>query len=354
MNNNIVNGSARQEIKWIHLLRVVACMMVVSLHSLPPADEFVLTDAEVNFKNIIILLTKPCVPLFFMITGFLILPYKESDFMLFYKKRLPRVLFPLLSWGVIYAILPYWLGMCDEKIMIIELFLSPIKTPELIGGILWYIFILIGIYLFIPFLTKEIYTDKRIVSMYLLLWLIASILYIFHKKVPDLLGENQYENNFNLLIYFWGYFGYVLMGYSIKKWGCIENFFTTRTTGGKKYYLLIYLLLIIISVLIPSLASQFPRIGVVIMSYSLFMLIKDVDVTIGGNFFYNIVRTISKYSFGIFLCHMLVFRIFSINIYRYFGTVWYWQFTVMLITFVVGYFISRLISMLPKASYITG
>ena len=137
-----------KEIPWLHVLRAMACLMVVMLHSLPTGGEFVLTPFNEHFRNVVVLLTKPCVPLFFMMTGFLILPYQYQDFRDFYKKRIPRVLWPLMFWGAIYSILPYILGLCNWQVMLSELVLSPVKAPSLIGGILWYVFILIGIYLF--------------------------------------------------------------------------------------------------------------------------------------------------------------------------------------------------------------
>lgn len=51
-----------------------------------------------------------------------------------------------------------------------ELLLSPIKAPERIGGVLWYLFILIGIYLIIPFFSEKIYENKLFLKVYLVFW----------------------------------------------------------------------------------------------------------------------------------------------------------------------------------------
>ena len=225
--------SERKEIPWIHLLRVIACMMVVCLHTLPPPDEFLCDGLDGKYRYVMSLLTKPCVPLFFMITGYLILPYKEQNFSLFYKKRIPRVLFPLLFWGVVYSVLPFLLGMYDLEEMFWELLLSPIKSPGAIGGILWYLHMLIGIYLIIPFISPAIYDNHKLMRLYLIIWVFSSILVIISRKFPDLtlmLGNNPYQQNFDMTVYFAGYLGYLLLGVSVKL-GMIRNVNGMRLLG---------------------------------------------------------------------------------------------------------------------------
>jgi surface polysaccharide O-acyltransferase-like enzyme len=52
---------------------------------------------------------RACVPLFVMISGYLLLPIKEAP-EVFYKKRFTRLLFPFLIWSVMYCIVPYFKG----------------------------------------------------------------------------------------------------------------------------------------------------------------------------------------------------------------------------------------------------
>lgn len=201
------------EIPYIHFVRVVACTMVVMLHTLPPASLYHL-DADLSrmWYNLIVLICKPCVPLFLMITGSLILPYNDNSID-FYKKRIPRVLYPLLFWGIIYAVVPYCLGLIQFPEMLRDVVLSPIQAPRLIGGILWYLFILIGLYLFLPYLTVDIYSNKGLLQRFLLLWIASSLSLLVLVKYPMSFGVNIYEHNFTLLLYFSGYMGYLLAGY---------------------------------------------------------------------------------------------------------------------------------------------
>ena len=208
----------QKDIPWIHSVRVLACVMVVMLHSLPPIYEFECEGVDLSFLMMVSAFTRPCVPLFFMITGYLILPYKQDDAFSFYKKRIPRVYFPLLIWSIVYAILPYLLGMYGSQVMMKELLFSLIKMPGRIGALLWYIFILIGIYLFIPFITKEIYYNRKIIASYLCLWFVSSLVFVLKYYEKELLGQCLLHQ-FDMLIYFSGYFGYLLLGYYIKRWG---------------------------------------------------------------------------------------------------------------------------------------
>ena len=214
----------KEEIPWIHFLRALACVMVVALHTLPPSNEFLCEGIDATYRHLMLILTKPCVPLFFMITGYLILPFEGNDFVSFYKKRIPRVLFPLLFWGIVYAIIPWILNMSDYKEMIWELLLSPVKSPSLIGGVLWYLFILIGIYLIIPYISSSFYENTMMQIGYLLIWLVASfvtlICHYSDNNLPFVLGRNYYEHNFDMTIYFSGYLGYLFLGYVFKRKSC--------------------------------------------------------------------------------------------------------------------------------------
>lgn len=201
----------KKDLAYIHILRVVACMMVVFLHSLPSSNEFITNGYDSLFRQGIMILTSPCVPLFFMITGILILPI-EQGIKTFYEKRISKVLYPLLLWGVVYSILPYFLGMQTYDVAIKELLLSPLIYPSKLGGILWYLYMLIGLYLIIPFLSSNLYKDTYFQKFYLTIWLLSSIVWLIQMYEPRVLGVNPWEHNMHALSYFWGYLGLCILG----------------------------------------------------------------------------------------------------------------------------------------------
>lgn len=346
------NQKIRKDIPWIHLVRVIACIMVVCLHVSTASREYYLTHSDKIFNRLAYLSTKPCVPLFFMVTGFLILPYKNGDdIKTFFLKRIPRVWFPLLFWGVVYAILPYLLGMDDFPTMLKELILSPIKMPDKIGGILWYLYILIGIYLFIPFMTERIYQDKHLLLIYLGIWMVTSIVMVAKPHVPGVLGENHYEHNFNMFIYFSGYMGYLLFGFAVRKYGDIL-FISRLKRGGKRKYFILLLTAFTACYVWGRLAHSFLDVGTLMMSACVFMLLRDVNIKDGWS--YRLIKHISDMSLGIYLSHMFILKVITENIYKHVNASLYSQLLCMLLTFVCAYLLSRMLSRLPFKRYIIG
>lgn len=346
----------KKELPWIHIARVLACAMVVFLHALPPADFYRLEGADWAYRHLIVVATKPCVPLFLMISGYLILPYKPDDgFMAFYRKRIPRVLFPLLVWSAVYAVLPYMLEQQGGKDTIEELLLSPVKVPQMIGGIMWYLFILIGIYLTIPFLSERVYADKRLCRLYLIIWLATSALFILKARIPDgLLGHHRYEHGFDLTLYFSGYLGFLLLGYYIKKWAASDLLLRRVTFGGNKWLMwLMVALLVAVCCKVDALRKSFLASGSVALSFYVFMLLKDVRADRFPRF-YAVLKSLSTWSFGIYLCHMVIHRSLTIRIYEVAGTAFCWQMVCQVTTFVLAAGLAGLLSRLPFKRYIVG
>lgn len=90
----------KQEIPWIHFVRVLACIMVVCLHVCSSADSYSKESIDNVFLYSFYYATKPCVPLFFMVTGYLILPYRNGDNIIgFYKKTYPTSVVPITCLG---------------------------------------------------------------------------------------------------------------------------------------------------------------------------------------------------------------------------------------------------------------
>ena len=344
----------KKEIPWVHVVRILACLLVVILHSLPPLKQFSLGSGDRVFWDWIFAITRPCVPLFMMITGYLILPIKELDFVSFYKKRIPRVLFPLLFWGVVYAIIPYFLGMYDARKMLVELVTVPIKHPYAVGAILWYLFILIGIYLVLPFISPTVYKDKKMLRFYLVIWLVASVIFVIYDAmegqlgfVPGaMLGKNPNIHTFDMLLYFTGYLGYFLLGAYIKLFFG-QSKVTAINLGG------VFLITLFVARFIPYVSDKFLSINSIIMSATLFVLVSRVCIDIGSGI-YKTIKFLSQQSFGIFLCHMVIYSCATSRLYQAIGTMWWVQFVVMFTTFIGAVALSWAISLLPGKKYLIG
>lgn len=101
-----------QHIVWLDVVRFVAMFTVVCCHCTDPFNFYPGTPPNIGeiklWGAIYGALLRPCVPLFVMITGALLLPVR-GEISVFYKKRIPRVLWPFLIWSVIYNLfLDHW------------------------------------------------------------------------------------------------------------------------------------------------------------------------------------------------------------------------------------------------------
>jgi surface polysaccharide O-acyltransferase-like enzyme len=168
-------------ILWIDLIRVVAIYLVVVVHVSGqltntwgeiPTDQWIVADIYGGIARI-------CVPLFFMISGYLLLPRSES-LGVFYAKRMTKILVPLVVWSLIY--LGWYCGghpnTCTSS-LVWDLLLRQGTYYHL-----WFLYSLLGIYLILPVLRLMIKpeTDKRILWYLIGLWLIFQpMLTIAHK-----------------------------------------------------------------------------------------------------------------------------------------------------------------------------
>ena len=181
------NGSMKDQfdrketITWVDLIRVAAIFLVVVIHvsgqltnawGKIPTEQWIIADVYGGIARI-------AVPLFFMISGYLLLPRSES-LSVFYTKRMPRILIPFVAWSLIY--LGWYCGNHPNTC-----------TPSLIWDLLlvqgtyyhlWFLYSLISIYLILPVLRLMIRpdTDKRILWYLIVLWLIFQpVLTMAHK-----------------------------------------------------------------------------------------------------------------------------------------------------------------------------
>lgn len=89
---------------WLHAMRVFAIFMVVILH----ASGLILVESDFAsydwwVGNIYNAFTRMAVPIFFMISGYLLLT-KEESATTFYRKRFGKVLLPFLIWTIFYSV----------------------------------------------------------------------------------------------------------------------------------------------------------------------------------------------------------------------------------------------------------
>ena len=111
----------RSHVVWLDVVRFVAMFTVVCCHSADPFN-FYPGEPPANIDQIKFWgaaygsFLRPCVPLFVMITGALLLPLKD-DTSVFYKKRISRVFWPFLIWSVLYNLFPWITGQLGSSVI---------------------------------------------------------------------------------------------------------------------------------------------------------------------------------------------------------------------------------------------
>lgn len=122
------NENLSSRIVWADVVRLLAIFMVICAHC---ADPFNVSpqarlNPDFNFWGTIYgSLLRPCVPLFVMLTGLLILPVRMMTGA-FYKKRLTRILWPFLIASVAYNLFPALTGAAGLGYTLIDWLQVPV------------------------------------------------------------------------------------------------------------------------------------------------------------------------------------------------------------------------------------
>ena len=220
--------SDKNRIVFIDYIRVIACFLVMLVHA---SENFYAADASGLAGNVSMLanesnrfwvafhdgfLGRTCVPLFIIVSAFLLVPMKPGQTMgQFYKRRFTRILPPMLAFMLIYTFLPLaWGGMTWEQ-SLSDLKRIPFNFPSMAGH-LWFMYPLISLYLIIPvvspWLEKALAKEER---TFLLLFVLSTFIPWLHRFVsPELWGE-CFWNGFTALWYCSGYLGYLVLAHYI-------------------------------------------------------------------------------------------------------------------------------------------
>lgn len=239
---------------WCDAIRLLAFFMLLCCHAADPfyasaayASSGAATDPQllqwaIRWGSVV----RPCVPLFVMLTGVLSLPVKGS-METFYKKRISRVLFPFIIWSVIYYLTPWFTGLLGlDSSAVTKLFswaesdsqtlddglVNVARIPYAFSFIachMWYIYMLVGLYLYLPVFSAWVEkATRRQKEIVLVIWAISTFLPYFTEYVSKYAFGTCEWNSFGLFYYFAGFNGYMLLGHYIQHY---VNWDWARTLG---------------------------------------------------------------------------------------------------------------------------
>ncbi|RPF52007.1 surface polysaccharide O-acyltransferase-like enzyme [Methanobrevibacter gottschalkii DSM 11977] len=299
----VVNG--RKRIFYLDFIRALAIILVVLAHVTraffqnSPAGSF-----NMCFVSQFIDFGVIGVPLFLMISGALLLnkDYELGDFL---KRRYSRVLVPFLFWAMIFPISKI---LFEGQVATVANFIKMYFDSNF-----WFVWMILGVYLFIPIINSFIKEyDMRGVEYFLLIW--GGVMFL------NTIG--QYPFHQLELSYFAGYLGYFVLGYYLanKKFRLSDSkllvisllIFLTFTFINIDYTITMCILKN------KLLYYKYETIVTVVQSAGLFMFIRyfalvssnkpesiknRIYLFFKDSFMFKIIFSISTFSYGIYLAH---------------------------------------------------
>ena len=162
-----MKASTRAHVHYFDYLRLFAAFFVIYMHvSAAPLRSGISTDW--HFINIFTSLGFTAVPLFFMMSGYLLLTdEKTSDISHLLKQRLPRLVIPLIMWSVIAILVRLSTNGALTGAAFFDALVSALNSPASVH--LWYVYTLIALYLISPVLHGGLNSLSRSGHMLILL-----------------------------------------------------------------------------------------------------------------------------------------------------------------------------------------
>lgn len=304
----------KERVKYCDALRFISIFLVISIHILCDfRDIYVGTDTlKYAILSFFDSLNRAAVPIFLMITGaFMLSSNKKEKYSEFFIKRITKLFFPFVIISFIYYLFYILNNNKDFNFLsFLELF-----TSNKIKYHFWFMYCIILIYLFIPFLKVMIQNLKKkdILNLSILIFVFGNILsfIITISSRFELSFMNSFALSQNIICVNYLFVGYYLYNNDISK-------------RNKK---IIYILAII-SIVFLNIADHFYNtnfrddvfftpisIFSIMPGCALFLIFKDYydKLKIPSKINRFIVDN-SKYIFYVYMLHVLVKEEFVIKI----------------------------------------
>ena len=289
------------KITWLDNLRVNATIGVILIHA-SATILFRFTKVPADhwwFANLYNGGYRYVVPIFVMLSGALLLP-REEAIGPFLKKSFMRIVLPFLFYNMLFSIFNWQVRLRGKSFGLAE-GLNWVGQQYFNGASyhFWYIYMIIGIYLFIPIIGRWIRSAPESHIQYFLgIWGLTILFnnpHFPYLKLPIALTD------------FTGYVGYLVLGYYLSTkefssrikgkafavfvlgtlWTMLGSYYFTAENG--KFYGLLY-------------ANFSPSVVLATIGLFLFFRYQNLDIRILSPF----RDWVSSHSYGIYLVHIIV------------------------------------------------
>ena len=206
--------SSKDRKLYLDVLKIFACFAVILQHNV---DLSVTADNVWAIEYIFYYLGRFAVPIFVMSSGVLLLDEKRDLNMgIILKKYIPRLLVPLI--GIVYIM--HITDMFLTKQFTWKIIYRPFACvlTNNVSVPYWYIYMLIGLYLILPFIRKMVHhsTKKELEYFLLLFFGVRACVPLMDKILrTSILGSVSSALMLNILS---GYVGFLILGHYLDKY----------------------------------------------------------------------------------------------------------------------------------------
>ncbi len=296
---------------WIDLLKIIACFLVVVNHTGGYLLEYSgLTPGATLFYSINFSICKIGVPLFIMISGYLLLK-RCSDFKDMFK-RITRVLVPLIVLSAIFYFRAKGFSIENVDNFIFDFIKEPVIIP------FWYLYMLIGLYLVTPFIQKMVKNFETKDFRYLII-----ICLLIPATIPVICYFFKISINSNFTVALLPiYLCYYIAGLYISKIPLRKKYRNIALIC-----FIVPIILFVCSMYIPVIngenisyaldASTYINVGLPALS-SFYLMMYYFQNKKFGERTKQIISSIASVTFGIYLFHMFInYKIYNLVVMQY-------------------------------------
>lgn len=304
----------------LDFLRIFSMFAVVFLHTVSDILRINYNQPVWHFSNVLTALLSTSVPIFFMISGALMLSDERNEDVSFVlKHRLKKICVPFLFWSVVAILYFFVIGyVIYDKFNFAGIITRLKQLPAQPVTIhFWFMYALIPIYALIPFIKILINNMKRQHKIYLFaLWCFVSIFLTTASNfvTADYKMIFTLDDKYSLNI-MGGYLGFFILGYYLNK----------KDIKIKSKWLVLYILTDVITVSAGTFVltrisggyfegfKTYTGFFVSTMAVAMFLLFKNIFVAKNDIKCKKAVIFIGDTSFVIYLVHNLVIHFMNTN-----------------------------------------
>ena len=292
-----------KRVEWIDFVRALAILTVLYIHA--SDGIFIISSDKILhytlfsriFEFASLFIGRIGVPLFLMITGYLLIDrhYNDEKVRKFWDVNCRNLIIVTVFWTIVYAIILQIVTMNSAQVNLVE-------SGNLMFSHMWYMPMIIGMYLSLPFVSNGLKDfDNKTIYKGVIVFSILAFCVPFISTLLDINGVKNVNIQY-CLGFSGGVYGiYIILGYLVKrdKFKNVSNWWLTLITIVSFIITILFEYYTYLRGYPFLLWYEFPFI--LLGSFSIFELCSRIKKVKG----YKVIAILSKYSFAVFLVHNL-------------------------------------------------